>query len=259
MEPRAQRAAQVEARQRAQGGQERLLRDVLGGGRVARHEQRRAMGVAPIPIEQLLDGSLGAAPRRPHERRLAEPAAARQDAPRPAVPLSRDAGRLGQWTPALADASRPGEACADTSRLGRALHTRAYERELPGGPSSGVRTPRRTSLSMAYSPSSATFGDHGRSVGARTRPSCAARTACLRWETASVPDRAHGRRRPRRKGRAASDGERRQLAHAARHPEAPPPAPAAGEWARLLCDGGSRVAIPARQRSPRCCSRPAAQ
>ena len=55
-----------------------------------------------------------------------------------------------------------------------------------------------------------------------------------------MPDRVHGRRRPRRKGRAASDGERRQLAHAARHPEAPPPAPAAGDWARLLCDGGSR-------------------
>ena len=55
-----------------------------------------------------------------------------------------------------------------------------------------------------------------------------------------MADRVHGRRRPRRKGRAASDGERRQLAHAARHPEAPPQAPAPGEWARLLCDGGSR-------------------
>ena len=55
-----------------------------------------------------------------------------------------------------------------------------------------------------------------------------------------MADRAHGRRRPRRKGRAASDGERRQLAHAARHPSTPPSAPAPGEWARLLCDGGSR-------------------
>jgi ribonuclease HI len=55
-----------------------------------------------------------------------------------------------------------------------------------------------------------------------------------------VADRAQGRRRSRRKGRAISDGERRQLAHAARHPRSPPPAPAPGEWARLLCDGGSR-------------------
>jgi len=55
-----------------------------------------------------------------------------------------------------------------------------------------------------------------------------------------MADRAQGRRRPRRKGRAASDGERRQLAYAARHPAAPPAAPEAGEWARLLCDGGSR-------------------
>jgi ribonuclease HI len=55
-----------------------------------------------------------------------------------------------------------------------------------------------------------------------------------------VVDRAQGRRRPRRQGRAASDGERRQLARAARHPDAEPEAPAPGEWARLLCDGGSR-------------------
>jgi ribonuclease HI len=55
-----------------------------------------------------------------------------------------------------------------------------------------------------------------------------------------MADRVHRRRRPRRKGRAASDGERRQLARASRHPEASPPAPAPGEWARLLCDGGSR-------------------
>ena len=74
---------------------------------------------------------------------------------------------------------------------------------------------------------------------ARPRPP-RGRRAALSGETASVADRVHGRRRPRRKGRAASDGERRQLAHAARHPETPPAAPAPGEWARLLCDGGSR-------------------
>jgi ribonuclease HI len=47
-------------------------------------------------------------------------------------------------------------------------------------------------------------------------------------------------RRPRRKGAATSDGERRQLARAARHAAAPAPASAAGECARVLCDGGSR-------------------
>jgi ribonuclease HI len=52
--------------------------------------------------------------------------------------------------------------------------------------------------------------------------------------------RQYGRRRARRKGKAASDGERRQLARAARHPDAPPAAPAPDDWARLLCDGGSR-------------------
>jgi ribonuclease HI len=46
-------------------------------------------------------------------------------------------------------------------------------------------------------------------------------------------------RRPRRKGAAASDGERRQLARAARHAQAPMPADA-GDRVRVLCDGGSR-------------------
>jgi ribonuclease HI len=53
-----------------------------------------------------------------------------------------------------------------------------------------------------------------------------------------MADRPHGRRRPRRKGRARSDGERRQLARAARHRAAPAPEPA--DRARLRCDGGSR-------------------
>jgi ribonuclease HI len=55
-----------------------------------------------------------------------------------------------------------------------------------------------------------------------------------------VSGRPQGRRRPRRKGRARSDGERRQLARTARHPAPPPPGPSADGWARLLCDGGSR-------------------
>jgi ribonuclease HI len=55
-----------------------------------------------------------------------------------------------------------------------------------------------------------------------------------------VANRAHPRRRPRRKGGTTTDGERRQLARASRYAGAPPVAPAAAEWARLLCDGGSR-------------------
>jgi ribonuclease HI len=46
-------------------------------------------------------------------------------------------------------------------------------------------------------------------------------------------------RRPRRKGAATSDGQRRQLARAARHAAAPART-GAGGCARVLCDGGSR-------------------
>jgi ribonuclease HI len=45
-------------------------------------------------------------------------------------------------------------------------------------------------------------------------------------------------RRPRRKGGSLKDGERRQIARAARHGPAAPPS-ATGS-ARVLCDGGSR-------------------
>ena len=47
------------------------------------------------------------------------------------------------------------------------------------------------------------------------------------------------RRRPRRPGRATSDGERRQLARASRRVAAKPAEPARA-YALLLCDGGSR-------------------
>ena len=51
--------------------------------------------------------------------------------------------------------------------------------------------------------------------------------------------RSQSRRRPRRKGGTLRDGERRQLALASRHADAPPPlGPSARE--RVLCDGGSR-------------------
>jgi ribonuclease HI len=49
-----------------------------------------------------------------------------------------------------------------------------------------------------------------------------------------------GRRRPRRKGGTLKDGERRQLARASRHAGSVVPAPAPGDRALLLCDGGSR-------------------
>ena len=48
------------------------------------------------------------------------------------------------------------------------------------------------------------------------------------------------RRRPRRKGAARSDGQRRQLARASRHAAAPVAVTPAGSTIRVLCDGGSR-------------------
>jgi ribonuclease HI len=48
-------------------------------------------------------------------------------------------------------------------------------------------------------------------------------------------------RRPRRKGGSLKDGERRQIARAARHAAAPATVPpSATGTARVLCDGGSR-------------------
>ena len=48
------------------------------------------------------------------------------------------------------------------------------------------------------------------------------------------------RRRPRRKGAARSDGQRRQLARASRYAAAPVAVTPAGSTIRVLCDGGSR-------------------
>jgi ribonuclease HI len=55
------------------------------------------------------------------------------------------------------------------------------------------------------------------------------------WETLAMP------RKPRRKGGSLKDGERRQIAYAARRGGMPPlqPPPATGT-AIVLCDGGSR-------------------
>ena len=48
MQPRAERAAAVETVEIADGGEERLLGDVLGGGGVARDEPRRPEGARPV-------------------------------------------------------------------------------------------------------------------------------------------------------------------------------------------------------------------
>jgi ribonuclease HI len=53
-----------------------------------------------------------------------------------------------------------------------------------------------------------------------------------------MAERSGSRRRPRRKGGTLRDGERRQLALAARHGAVAPPA--GGRCDRVLCDGGSR-------------------
>jgi ribonuclease HI len=47
-------------------------------------------------------------------------------------------------------------------------------------------------------------------------------------------------RKPRRKGGSLKDGERRQLAYAARRADTPPQPPAPTGTAIVLCDGGSR-------------------
>jgi ribonuclease HI len=55
-----------------------------------------------------------------------------------------------------------------------------------------------------------------------------------------VAERSPSRRRPRRRGGTLRDGERRQLARASRRTGDELALPDAGDWARLLCDGGSR-------------------
>ena len=79
VQPRAERPAAVEAVQRADGGQERLLGDVLGRGRVVDDEPRRPVGPRPMAAEELGEGLARAALRGAHERRLgrARPAPAR--------------------------------------------------------------------------------------------------------------------------------------------------------------------------------------
>jgi hypothetical protein len=56
VQPGAEGAAAVEAIQRADRGEERLLRDVLGGGRVVDDEPGGAVRARPVAAEELGEG-----------------------------------------------------------------------------------------------------------------------------------------------------------------------------------------------------------
>ena len=55
VQPRRERPAAVEAVEVANGGEERLLRDVLSGGGVARDEVRGPVGPRPVLAEEALE------------------------------------------------------------------------------------------------------------------------------------------------------------------------------------------------------------
>ena len=95
VKPRAERPAAIEAVERADGGQERLLGDVLGRGRVVQHEPRRPVGARPMAAEELGEGlgsSRAARPARATPRTRAtipgagrRPAASRATVDTPAI------------------------------------------------------------------------------------------------------------------------------------------------------------------------------
>src|SRR5207249_6275871 len=60
VQPRAERAAPVEAVEGAHGREERLLCDVLGCCGVADDEQRRAIGARPVGAKERLERLSGA-------------------------------------------------------------------------------------------------------------------------------------------------------------------------------------------------------
>ena len=72
MHPGAERPAAVEAVDRANRGEERLLGDVLRGGRVVDHEVRRPVRARPLAPEQLLERLGRAALGLAHETPLAQ-------------------------------------------------------------------------------------------------------------------------------------------------------------------------------------------
>ena len=69
----SERSAAIEAIEVADRGEERLLRDVLGGGGVVHDEVSGVVRTAPVEPEQLVEGSLGPALRAAHERPLISP------------------------------------------------------------------------------------------------------------------------------------------------------------------------------------------
>jgi hypothetical protein len=63
VQPGREGASPIEAVERTDGGDEGLLGDVLGGGRVAHDDPGRAVGTRPVPPEEHLERLGGAALR----------------------------------------------------------------------------------------------------------------------------------------------------------------------------------------------------
>jgi hypothetical protein len=70
VQPRLERAAPVEVRERPHGREHRVLADVLGRRRVAHDQERRAVRPFPVAPHQRLDGVRAAALRGAHQRAL---------------------------------------------------------------------------------------------------------------------------------------------------------------------------------------------
>ena len=140
MQPRAEGPAAVEAVERAHGGEEGLLGDVLGGGRVVHHEPRRPMGARPMAAEELGEGlgraALRGAARAPARTRAPTPGAGRRRA--------ASAGR-----PSARPRSSHGPLPSSRARLpGRPCHIRTVQ------PSScrPIRTPTAAACAAGLAP-----------------------------------------------------------------------------------------------------------
>ena len=211
VQPRAERPAAVEAVQRAQRRQERLLGDVLGGRRVVHDEPGRPVGRGPVAAEELVDRvrrpGLGGA----DERRLS-PAAQRSSHAQPA----RD-GVLHGANPTLARSGRSRPSAR------RPPPTRRRARSRPRARRPGTRPGSRGSP--------VPHGGGRRTPAAHARtPSRPARAAASRTRRITVPSRfasrysTRGRATPRCTRKARTDhpgGTRIESAvpeNAVRHP-----------------------------------------
>ena len=134
VQPRAERAAAVEAVERAQRGQERLLRDVLGGRGVVHDEPGRAVGGRPVAAEELVD-------------RVAAP---RWAARTSAASVRRLSGRPTRSLPATAS-------CTASS----SVDTQPYSRPTPEKPSERALTSAH-SRSRAHAPARAKIRNENR-------------------------------------------------------------------------------------------------